>query len=103
MDGRLIREVLLRLSDNPSTGASAKASATRGRSGLTSAANNKPMNMKNKTIKRTSWFVVCLLMTALKTVAQTDPHFTQNYTFPLYINPAFAGSSDGDYRASAIF
>lgn len=60
--------------------------------------------MKNKTIKRTSWLAVCLLVTtALKTVAQTDPHFTQNYTFPLYINPAFAGSSDGDYRASAIF
>jgi type IX secretion system PorP/SprF family membrane protein len=60
--------------------------------------------MKNKTIKRTSWIAVCLLITtAMKTVAQTDPHFTQNYTFPLYINPALAGSSDGDYRASAIF
>ncbi len=60
--------------------------------------------MKNKSVKRTGWFAVCLLMTtAIKTVAQTDPHFTQNYTFPLYINPALAGSSDGDYRASAIF
>jgi type IX secretion system PorP/SprF family membrane protein len=60
--------------------------------------------MKSKYVKRTSWFAACLLMTtAIKTVAQTDPHFTQNYTFPLYINPALAGSSDGDYRASAIF
>lgn len=60
--------------------------------------------MKSKYVKRTSWFAACLLMTtALKTVAQTDPHFTQNYTFPLYINPALAGSSDGEYRASAIF
>jgi type IX secretion system PorP/SprF family membrane protein len=44
-----------------------------------------------------------LLITAWRSVAQTDPHFTQNYTFPLYINPALAGSMDGDYRASAIF
>ena len=60
--------------------------------------------MKNKSVKRSGWFAACLLMTtAIKTVAQTDPHFTQNYTFPMYINPALAGSSDGDYRASAIF
>ena len=39
----------------------------------------------------------------LKTVAQTDPHFTQNYTYPMYVNPALAGSSDGEYRASAIY
>lgn len=38
-----------------------------------------------------------------KVMAQTDPHFTQNYTYPMYINPAMAGGSDGDYRASAIY
>jgi type IX secretion system PorP/SprF family membrane protein len=60
--------------------------------------------MKNKHINRYGWLAVCLLLiTALKAVAQTDPHFTQNYTYPLYINPALAGSADGDYRASAIF
>jgi type IX secretion system PorP/SprF family membrane protein len=60
--------------------------------------------MKTKSIKRTGWLTACLTMiTVIKTVAQTDPHFTQNYTFPLYINPALAGSADGDYRASAIF
>jgi type IX secretion system PorP/SprF family membrane protein len=60
--------------------------------------------MKNKAIKRSGWFTICmLLITVIKTVAQTDPHFTQNYTFPMYINPALAGSADGDYRASAIF
>lgn len=35
--------------------------------------------------------------------AQTDPHFTQNYTYPLYVNPAMAGTSDGDYRVSSIY
>ena len=59
--------------------------------------------MKNN-IKRYGWVAACLLLTtAIKTVAQTDPHFTQHYTFPMYLNPAFAGSADGDYRASAIF
>jgi type IX secretion system PorP/SprF family membrane protein len=59
--------------------------------------------MKNK-IKRYGWLMTCLfLITVLKTVAQTDPHFTQQYTFPMYINPALAGSADGDYRVSAIF
>ena len=60
--------------------------------------------MKNKHINRYGRLAVCLLMmTAIKAVAQTDPHFTQNYTYPLYINPALAGSADGTYRASAIY
>lgn len=37
------------------------------------------------------------------TNAQTDPHFTQNYTFSSSINPALTGSSDGEYRVSAVF
>lgn len=44
-----------------------------------------------------------LLLYGTRTAAQTDPHFTQNYTFPMYINPALTGSSDGEYRASAIY
>ena len=36
-------------------------------------------------------------------VGQTDPHFTQNYTFPMYVNPAMTGGSDGDYRVSSIY
>src|SRR5436853_4119826 len=60
--------------------------------------------MKNKSILRCVWLTVCmLLVTLIKTVAQTDPHFTQNYTYPMYVNPALAGSSDGEYRASAIY
>lgn len=60
--------------------------------------------MKNKAIKRASWITTCLcLLTALHSVAQTDPHFTQNYTYPLYINPALTGSSDGEYRVSAVY
>lgn len=48
--------------------------------------------------------VFCLAILFMnKTVAQTDPHFTQNYTYPMYINPAMTGGSDGDYRVSAIY
>jgi type IX secretion system PorP/SprF family membrane protein len=60
--------------------------------------------MKNKVIKRSGWLITCLfLATSLQSVAQTDPHFTQNYTYPMYINPALTGSSDGEYRVSAIY
>lgn len=55
-------------------------------------------------MKRIVYFLICLIMTTTKSaLSQTDPHFTQNYTFPMYINPALAGGSDGDYRASAIY
>ncbi|MFN9711242.1 MAG: PorP/SprF family type IX secretion system membrane protein [Bacteroidota bacterium] len=39
----------------------------------------------------------------LKSNAQVDPHFTQYYIYPLYVNPAMTGGSDGDYRVSGIF
>jgi type IX secretion system PorP/SprF family membrane protein len=55
-------------------------------------------------MKRIQFFAFCLTMIlANRMVGQTDPHFTQNYTFPMYINPAMTGGSDGDYRASAIY
>ncbi|MBC7950165.1 MAG: PorP/SprF family type IX secretion system membrane protein [Chitinophagaceae bacterium] len=60
--------------------------------------------MKNKNLKRSTWVTACLLLASvLPSFAQTDPHFTQNYTFPMYINPALTGSSDGEYRVSAIY
>ena len=60
--------------------------------------------MKNNSIYRVGWITSWILLAAVaKTVAQTDPHFTQNYTYPMYINPALTGSSDGEYRVSAIY
>lgn len=35
--------------------------------------------------------------------AQTDPHFSQYYAYPLWLNPALTGVIDGDYRASVNF
>lgn len=60
--------------------------------------------MKSKIIKRSGWLTLSLfVIAAIPSIAQTDPHFTQNYTYPLYINPALTGSSDGEYRVSAIY
>lgn len=38
-----------------------------------------------------------------KATGQVDPHFTQYYVHPAWLNPALTGSFDGDYRASAIY
>lgn len=49
-------------------------------------------------------FTACFMVSIIhQSAAQTDPHFTQNYTFPMYINPAMTGGSDGDYRVSAVY
>jgi type IX secretion system PorP/SprF family membrane protein len=59
---------------------------------------------KNIPMKLTGFFTACLLIATMhESLAQTDPHFTQNYTYPMYINPAMTGGSDGDYRVSAIY
>lgn len=58
-------------------------------------------NKINKILCRAVVFVGLII--SFRSVAQTDPHFTQNYTFPMYVNPALAGSSDGEYRVSSIF
>lgn len=55
-------------------------------------------------MKLSAFFTICLVLAIThRPAAQTDPHFTQNYTYPMYINPALTGGSDGDYRVSAIY
>jgi type IX secretion system PorP/SprF family membrane protein len=60
--------------------------------------------MKNKKMKLPIFFTACLMVITIhRLAAQTDPHFTQNYTYPMYINPAMTGGSDGEYRVSAVY
>jgi type IX secretion system PorP/SprF family membrane protein len=60
--------------------------------------------MKNKKMKLSTLLTACLMLAFVHhSSAQTDPHFTQNYTYPMYINPAMTGGGDGDYRVSAIY
>ena len=55
-------------------------------------------------MKLIKYFAFCFaILMADQVAAQTDPHFTQNYTHPMYINPAMTGGSDGEYRVSAIY
>lgn len=55
-------------------------------------------------MKPARFFTCCLIIFfATRAEAQTDPHFTQHYTYPMYINPAMTGGSNGVYRASAIY
>ncbi|MBB2149770.1 PorP/SprF family type IX secretion system membrane protein [Pedobacter gandavensis] len=37
---------------------------------------------------------------AERVIAQIDPHFSQYYAHPLWLNPALTGVIDGDYRVS---
>jgi type IX secretion system PorP/SprF family membrane protein len=38
-----------------------------------------------------------------KAQAQVDPHFSQYYVYPSWLNPALTGSFDGNYRVSGIY
>ncbi|TCJ14216.1 type IX secretion system membrane protein PorP/SprF [Flaviaesturariibacter flavus] len=35
--------------------------------------------------------------------AQVDPHFSQYYVFPSWLNPALTGAFDGDFKVSGIY
>jgi type IX secretion system PorP/SprF family membrane protein len=35
--------------------------------------------------------------------AQVDPHFSQYYVYPSWLNPALTGAFDGNYRVSGIY
>jgi type IX secretion system PorP/SprF family membrane protein len=51
--------------------------------------------------------VTSLLLLAImseKTVqAQVDPHFSQYYVYPSWLNPALTGAFDGNYRVAGIY
>lgn len=59
--------------------------------------------MKILSIIKIYFTVLILSITAIKSSAQTDPHFSQYYAYPLWLNPALTGVIDGDYRASVNF
>lgn len=46
---------------------------------------------------------VFILVSVLRSTAQVDPHFSQYYAFPLWMNPAMTGMMEGTYRATAIY
>jgi type IX secretion system PorP/SprF family membrane protein len=50
---------------------------------------------------------LCCLMLVLcladSVKAQVDPHFSQYYVYPSWLNPALTGAFDGKYRVAAIY
>jgi type IX secretion system PorP/SprF family membrane protein len=44
-----------------------------------------------------------LLLLSNRSAAQVDPHFTQYYAYPLWLNPAFTGVIDGSYRVTGNY
>lgn len=47
--------------------------------------------------------IVFLLLYACPASAQIDPHFSQYYAYPVWLNPALTGVIDGDARLTANF
>lgn len=43
------------------------------------------------------------VLMGIRTQAQTDPHYSQYYMYPLWLNPGLTGVMDGDYRVTAIY
>lgn len=51
---------------------------------------------------RTTLSVLLFSLMCFKSFAQVDPHFSQYYMYPLWLNPALTGAIDGNYRVSVI-
>lgn len=55
---------------------------------------------------RSKFTILLALFTAVAAkglLAQVDPHFSQYYVYPSWLNPALTGAFDGDYRISGIY
>ncbi|MCX6316736.1 MAG: PorP/SprF family type IX secretion system membrane protein [Bacteroidetes bacterium] len=51
------------------------------------------------------YLVTLILFTgcAMKMQAQVDPHFTQFYAYPMWLNPGMTGVMDGNIRVTALY
>jgi Bacteroidetes-specific putative membrane protein len=47
--------------------------------------------------------LITFFLLGLSVRGQVDPHFTQYYVYPAWLNPALTGAFDGDYRISGIY
>jgi len=65
--------------------------------------NQKIKIVRMKRFTRTLGLLIVATLSALSTRAQIDPHFSQYYVYPAWLNPALTGAFDGDYRLSAIY
>ena len=56
-------------------------------------------------MKRNSRLLLTLLLLCrcFAGEAQVDPHFSQYYVYPMWVNPSLAGTMEGSYRVAAIY
>lgn len=54
-------------------------------------------------VRKFLFLFLILLAAASKMQAQVDPHFTQYYAYPLWLNPALTGVIDGDWRITGNY
>lgn len=47
--------------------------------------------------------MMLVVFSTMKMKGQVDPHFTQYYVYPSWLNPALTGIFDGDVRVSGIY
>ncbi len=54
---------------------------------------------------KTNLMLVCLFVCCFSngTKAQVDPHFSQYYAYPMWLNPALAGTAEASYRVTAVY
>ena len=53
-------------------------------------------------ILQISLLVFTVVVAGMKANAQVDPHFSQYYVYPAWLNPALTGAFDGQWRVSGI-
>ncbi|HVI43518.1 MAG TPA: PorP/SprF family type IX secretion system membrane protein [Chitinophaga sp.] len=56
-----------------------------------------------RTIIVTLFLIAVASLAGSRLMAQADPHFSQYYVYPSWLNPALTGAFDGDYRIAAIY
>ena len=47
--------------------------------------------------------LLCALASGKQMCAQVDPHFSQYYMYPVYLNPALTGAFDGNVRVTGMY
>lgn len=55
--------------------------------------------MKNKIL----YNIALLTLAFMPVKAQVDPHLSQYYVYPSWLNPSLTGAFDGDYRISGVY
>jgi type IX secretion system PorP/SprF family membrane protein len=64
---------------------------------------NRLKRNPGKPTKTAYMLILLCTMVAAKVEAQVEPHFSQYYVYPAWLNPALTGAFSGDYRVTGIY